>query len=80
MTTYITPAGIRVSGDSAVELLEQLEQARLIPDESGPEFMERVAHYFQVEDNISIDTSNPENFIADLIQNDYLSVIDVIDG
>lgn len=80
MTTYITPAGIKLSGDSAVELLEQLQQAGLIPKESVPEFMERVARHFQLQDNISIDTSNPENFIADLIQNDYLSVIDIIDG
>lgn len=80
MTTYITRAGIKLSGDSAVELLEQLQQAELIPKESASEFMARAAQQFQLQDNIALDTSNAENFIADLIQNDYLSVIDLIDG
>ena len=80
MTTYITPAGIKLNGDSALELLEQLQEAGLIPKESASEFMVRAAQHFQLQDNISLDTSNPEDFIADLIHNDYLSVIDMIDG
>jgi hypothetical protein len=80
MTTYITREGVKLSGDSAAELLEQLQQGGLIPPESAREFMERAAQHFQLQDNIRIDTSNSESFIADLIQNDYLSVIDVIDG
>lgn len=80
MATYITREGIKLRGDSASELLAQLQQAELIPRESAQEFMERAARLFQVRDDVSIDTSSPENFIADLIQNDYLSVVDIIDG
>jgi hypothetical protein len=80
MTTYITREGVKLSGDSAAELLEQLQQGGLIPSESFQEFMERAAKHLQKKHNIHIDTSNTESFIADLIQNDFLSVIDVIDG
>jgi hypothetical protein len=80
MTTYITREGVKLSGDSAAELLEQLQQAGLIPRESAAEFMERAARHFQIQDNVAINISDSESFIADLIQNDYLSVIDAIDG
>ena len=42
--------------------------------------MSQMAKRCQTEDGVSIRTLDPEIFVADLLQNDYLSVIDTIDG
>ncbi|MGK7872984.1 MAG: hypothetical protein AB4426_06640 [Xenococcaceae cyanobacterium] len=80
VTTYITRDGVKFTASSPAELIEQLQQEEPTPSENIQDFMNRVARRCQIEDNVSIRTTNSEIFVADLIQNDYVYVIDVIDG
>ncbi|OKH20103.1 hypothetical protein NIES593_20190 [Hydrococcus rivularis NIES-593] len=80
MTIYVTRQGTKFNADSATELVEQLQHQESISSNSLQDFMNQMAKRCQTEDGVAIRTLDPEIFIADLIQNDYLSVIDVIDG
>ncbi|MDJ0719070.1 MAG: hypothetical protein QNJ54_33400 [Prochloraceae cyanobacterium] len=44
------------------------------------DFLKTVAQGYQMKDNLLIRTTCPETFIADLIQYDYIRVIDPFDG
>jgi hypothetical protein len=78
MAIYVTREGTKLTASSPTELVEQL--FRHSPTETLQDFMERMSRHFQAEDKITIRTDDPEIFIADLIQNDYLKVVDTIDG
>lgn len=80
MTIYITRQGTKFNADSATELVEQLQHQEPISSPNLQDFMGQMAKRCQTEDGVSIRTLDPEIFVADLLQNDYLSVIDVIDG
>jgi hypothetical protein len=80
MTIYITRQGAKFKADSATELVEQLQHQEPISSQNLPDFMSQMAKRCQIEDGVSIRTLEPEIFVADLLQNDYLSVIDAIDG
>jgi hypothetical protein len=80
MTIYINRQGAKFNANSATELVEQLQHQESISSKNLQDFMNQMAKHCQIEDGVSIRTLAPEIFVADLIQNDYLSVIDVIDG
>lgn len=80
MTIYITREGTKFNADSATELVEQLQHQEPISAHNIQDFMGQMAKHCQTKDGVSLRTLDPEIFVADLLQNDYLSVIDVIDG
>ena len=74
MTVYVTCDGKKLTAEFPRELLEKLYY--LEPSFSLLfEQFQNNSNSQQVSQNI-----NSENFVAELIQNDYLSVIDPIDG
>jgi hypothetical protein len=74
MAIYVTREGTKLTADVATELLEKLYQVE-------PNCC-TLYEQFQNHSNSQQETKrvNSENFIAELIQNDYLSVIDPVDG
>jgi hypothetical protein len=74
MDTYVTCEGTKLTAEFPQELVEKLYQAE--PDcSSFLEKSKKKLNFAQKSQQIS-----SENFIAELIQNGYLSVIDPVDG
>ena len=80
MTKYITQDGTKFTAKSATELVEQLRQKEPIASKNLQDFLKAVARRYQMKDNLLIRTTCPETLLADLIQHDYIRVIDSIDG
>ena len=74
MDIYVTHEGTKLTAEFPQELLKKLCQAE---PACGVLFEQ-----FKKKSNSSPQSKNinPKNFIAELIQNDYLSVVDPIDG
>lgn len=74
MTVYVTREGTKLTAEFPRELLEKLYHA----EPTCSDLFER----FQNESNSQqkSQNTNSENFVAELIKNDYLSVIDPVDG
>jgi hypothetical protein len=74
MDVYITREGTKLTAEFPQELLEKLSQAE--PD------CDILFEQFKTKSNSPQESKNvnSENVIAQLIQNDYLSVVDPIDG
>jgi hypothetical protein len=74
MTIYVTHEGTKLTAEFPRELLEKLYQ---VEPNCGILFEQ-----FKNKSNSQTSSQkiNSENFIAELIQNDYLSVIDPVDG
>jgi hypothetical protein len=68
MTTYITQDGTTLTANSTVELFEQLQPLK-------PQISQVIPNLNLNEPKINLDHT-----IAQLIQADYLRMIDVIDG
>ena len=79
MTTYITQKGIKFTAQSATELVEKMQQKEQQSAQKVQDFLNRVARRYQRQDNVFIRATCPETFIADLIQYDYIRVIDPLD-
>lgn len=79
MTIYMTREGTKLTADIPTELIEKLYQAE-------PNCFKMFNNDDKVIENESLSSLlkftklDSANFIAELIQNDYLSVIDPIDG
>ncbi|ACK69369.1 conserved hypothetical protein [Gloeothece citriformis PCC 7424] len=67
MTTYITDEGLKLTANTPVELVEKLQQETSINSNSA-------------DRKTAIKITDPEAYIAELIQAGYLRVIDDIDG
>lgn len=80
MTIYITARGDKVIADSPIELVEKLRRLQGKTEETRRDFMNRFAREIGAIQGATILTTDPGTFIAELIQNDYLSVVDSIDG
>lgn len=80
MTIYVTARGEQLFADSPVELVDQLQQLRGEKGETKQDFMDRIAREMAAIQGTIVHTADPATFIAELIQNDYLSVVDSIDG
>ena len=74
MSIYVTCEGTKLTAELPEELLAKLEQVEPTYGSLWEKFTS-LSNHSQTSPSI-----NPENFIADLIQNDYLSVIDPVDG
>lgn len=74
MNVYITCEGTKLTAESAQELLEKLYQA----EPNCSVLLVRSQHNSDYPHQLN--NTNSENLIAELIQNDFLSVIDPIDG
>jgi hypothetical protein len=80
MTIYVTREGDKLVADSPLELVEKLQQCQGRMTETRQEFMTRMAAEMVAIQGITVPITDPENFIAELIHNDFLSVVDSIDG
>ncbi len=80
MTIYVTREGDKLAADSPLELVEKLQQCQGRMTETRQEFMTRLAAQMVASQGVTVPITDPENFIAELIHNDFLSVVDSIDG
>ncbi|TRV48847.1 MAG: hypothetical protein EWV53_19465 [Microcystis panniformis Mp_MB_F_20051200_S9] len=80
MTIYVTREGDKLVADSPLELVEKLQQYQGRMAETREEFMTRMAAQMVATQGLTVPITDPENFIAELIHNDFLSVVDSIDG
>ncbi|WP_375328711.1 hypothetical protein [Microcystis sp. BLCC-F210] len=80
MTIYVTREGDKLVADSPLELVEKLQQCQGKMTETRQEFMTRMAAQMVASQGVTIPITDAENFIAELIHNDFLSVVDSIDG
>jgi hypothetical protein len=80
MTIYITREGTKLTAEFPAELLEKLYQAEPVCTAMLQDIKNQVAAKSQSISQVEARATDPENCIANLIQNDYLSVIDPIDG
>ncbi len=74
MTIYMTREGTKLTADVATELIEKLYQA----EPAYSILLEQLKNQANSQPKVNI--TKPENIVADLIQNDYLTVIDPVDG
>ena len=74
MSIYVTCEGTKLTAELPQELREQLTQAEPVYGRLWSKFKNQSNHP-QTSQNL-----NSDQFIAELIQNDYLSVIDPVDG
>jgi hypothetical protein len=70
----MTREGTKLTADVATELIEKLYQA----EPACSILLEQLKN--QANSQPKVNTTKPENIVADLIQNDYLTVIDPVDG
>ncbi|NCR07519.1 hypothetical protein [Microcystis aeruginosa] len=80
MTIYVTREGDKLVADSPLELVEKLQQYQGRMAETREEFMTQMAAQMVATQGLTVPITDPENFIAELIHNDFLSVVDSIDG
>jgi hypothetical protein len=80
MTIYITTEGDKVIADSPMELVGKLQRLQGKIEETQRDFMNRLAKEIGAIQGVTIPITDPGTFIAELIHNDYLSVVDSIDG
>jgi hypothetical protein len=80
MTTYITRQGTKLTASSSVDLVEKLQRVESASTGELQDFMNQIARRCQTEEGVKIRTTPTDTFVGDLIQNDYLRVIDAIDG
>jgi hypothetical protein len=80
MTIYVTREGDKLVADCPLELVEKLQQCQGRMTETRQEFMTRMAAQMVATKALLFLSPDPENFIAELIHNDFLSVVDSIDG
>lgn len=80
MTIYVTREGDKLVADSPLELVEKLQQCQGTMAETRQDFMTRMAAEMEATQGITVPITDLENFIAELIHNDFLSVVDSIDG
>ena len=66
--------------DSPLELVEKLQQCQGRMAETRQDFMTRMAAQMVASQGVTVPITDPENFIAELIHSDFLSVVDSIDG
>ncbi|WP_013321657.1 hypothetical protein [Gloeothece verrucosa] len=81
MTTYVTQEGFKLTTNSSVELIKQLQEimprlSSAVEDRSNAE----LASVGFCESSMTLNADDPENSVAELIQQGYLRVIDEIDG
>ena len=74
MDIYITREGTKLTAEFPQELVEKLSQVEPVCGFLFKQFKEK-SNSHQKSQKI-----NCESFVAELIQNDYLSVIDPVDG
>ena len=74
MSTYVTCEGTKLTAELPQELGEKLTQAEPVYGSLWSKFKNQSNHS-QKAQNL-----NSDQFIAELIQNDYLAVIDPVDG
>ena len=80
MTIYVTREGDKLVADSPLELVEKLQQCQGRMTETRQDFMTRMAAQMVASQGVTVPITDPENFIAELIHNYFLSLVDSIDG